>query len=143
MTMAIHLLYFRNASGDIQIPPNDECYFSFCPPGYDRFEANTLDEVDRLQKALQEQTYRRQHSEWEHDEALWADSRRRVIESLQRTLASSTTTQYEREFIHSYIQLREEKRDKYRSRFICDKAFLELRENDRPRTPEETLGESL
>lgn len=141
--MAIHLYYFRNAAGDIQIPPNDECYFTFCPPGYDRFEANTLEEVDKLQRDLQEQTYHRQHAEWEHDEATWASCRATVVESLQRTLASSATTQYERDFIHSYLQLREEKRAKYRSRFICDKAFLEMREMDRPRTPEETLGESL
>ena len=141
--MAIHLYYFKNAAGDIQLPPNDECYFSFCPAGYDRFEANTLDEVDRLQKALQRQTYERQHREWEHDEQAWAAARQRVIDSLHATLASSATTEYEREFIRAYIQLREEKRAKYRQRFICDRAFLEMREMDKPRNAEETLGESL
>jgi hypothetical protein len=141
--MAIHLYYFRNAAGDIQLPPNNECYFTFCPPGYDRFEANTLEEVDRLQKELQELTYRRQQRELEHDDATWAAARQSVIDSLHRTLASSATTNYEREFIRSYIQLREEKREKYRQRFTCDRAFLEMREMDRPRNPEETLGESL
>src|SRR5580693_4489937 len=141
--MAIRLYYFENRSGDIQLPPNDECYFTLCPEGYDRREANTLAEVDRLQKRLQEQTYRRQHSEWEHDDATFAAARKSVIDSLHQRLASSVTTEYEREFIRAYIQLREEKRAKYRQRFVCDRAYLELRENDRPRNPEETLGESL
>lgn len=141
--MAIKLYFFENREGDIQLPPNDECYFTFCPVGYDRREANTLAEVDALQKRLQEQTYRRQHSEWERDESTWALSRKAVIDSLHATLRSSCTSEYEREFIRAYIQLKEEKRGKYRSRFVCDRAFLELRENDRARNPEETLGESL
>ena len=141
--MAIHLYYFKNRDGDIQLPPNDECYFTFCPPGYDRFEANTLEEVDQLQRDLQQLTYRRQHAEMEHDEVVWRAARQTVIDSLHRTLASSTTTPYERDFIHAYIQLREEKREKYRAKFLCDRAFLEMREMDKPRNPEETLGESL
>lgn len=141
--MAIRLYYFEDTSGDIQLPPNDECYFTFCPAGYDRREANTLAEVDALQKRLQTQTYRRQHAEWEREDIGWAACHKQVVSRLQSTLASSVTTNYEREFIRAYIQLREEKRANYRQRFICDRAYLELRENDRPRNPEETLGESL
>jgi hypothetical protein len=141
--MAIHLYYFESASGDIQLPPNDECYFTLCPAGYERREANTLQEVDRLQKKLQEQTYRSQHAAWEHDDVTFAAARKSVIDSLHQRLSSSVTIEYEREFIRAYIQLRDEKRAKYRQRFICDRAYLEMRENDRPRNPEETLGESL
>lgn len=141
--MAIHLKYFENASGDIQLPPNDEVYATQCPPGYDRREANSLDEVDKLQKKLQAATYARNQAEIERDESTFSDARQRVLDSLRSKLASSCTTQYERDFIHSYLELREEKREKYRQRFTVDRAYLEMRENDKPRNPEETLGESL
>ena len=141
--MAIHLYYYKNASGDIQLPPNDETYFTVCPPGYDRFEANTLDEVDRLQKELQAATYRRCQQEQMRDEVAFQESRKRVVDSLNAKLASAATTEYEKEFIRLYIQLRDEKREAYKKRFACDTAYLELRENDKPRNAEETLQESL
>lgn len=141
--MAIHLKYFINRDGDIQLPPNDEVFYTLCPRGYDRAEANTLDEVDKLQRRLQEATYRRNQAEIEHDESIWQAARQSVLDSLRATLASSATTQYERDFIHAYLALREEKRAAYRQRFACDRAFLEMREYDKPRNPEETLGESL
>lgn len=141
--MAIHLYFYEDRHGDIQLPPTDEVYFTICPPGYERREANTLTEVDALQKKMQAATYRRSQSQLEHDEAVFAASRKAVIDSLHARLASSCTTQYERDFIHAYIQLREEKRAAYRQRFTCDTAYLEMRENDHPRNAEEILGESL
>jgi hypothetical protein len=141
--MAIKLYYFENRAGDIQLPPNDEVYFTLCPPGYDRREANTLDEVDKLQRRLQQQTRDRHEREAEHDEALIAESKATVMSNLIQRAASSATTAYERDFIKCYLQLREEKRAEYRKRFACDTAFLEMRENDRPRNAEEQLGESL
>lgn len=141
--MAIHLKYFINAAGDVQLPPNDDVYFTCCPDGYDRAEANTLDEVDKLQKRLQAATYARNQSEIERDESTFSAARQQVLDSLRTKLASSCTTPYERDFIHSYLELREEKREKYRQRFTVDRAYLEMRENDKPRNPEETLGESL
>jgi hypothetical protein len=149
VALALHVYFYESNFGDLQLPPDDETYFTKLPKPsregekWDRREANTLEEVDRLQSRLQRQTYERQHREWEHDDQAFAAARQKVIDSLHSKLASSATSEYEREFIRFYIQLREEKRAKYRQRFICDRAFLELRENDRARNPEETLGESL
>jgi hypothetical protein len=138
--MAIHLVYFKSRDGTISLPPTDD---TPCPPGYMRCEANTLDEVDKLQKRLQQATYERCQRELRRDEEAFAESRERVRSSLTAKIASSATTEYEREFLRAYIQLREEKRDKYRQRFACDVAYLEMRENDRPRNAEELLKESL
>jgi hypothetical protein len=138
--MAIHLVYFEDRDGNISLPPTDD---TPCPPGYDRREANTLAEVDRLQKRLQQATYARCQQELMRDEAAFAEARERVRSSLTARIASAATTEYEKEFLRCYIQLREEKREKYRQRFACDTAYLEMRENDKPRNAEELLGESL
>jgi hypothetical protein len=125
--VAIHLVYFKSRDGTISLPPTDD---TPCPPGYMRCEANTLDEVDKLQKRLQQATYERCQRELQRDEEAFAESRERVRANLTARIASSATTEYERDFLKLYIQLREDKRDKYRSRFTCDRAYLLAREND-------------
>jgi hypothetical protein len=138
--MAIHLVYFEAADGTISLPPEDS---TPCPPGYDRREANTLAEVDRLQSRLQRATYERCQRELMRDEQACAESRERARASITARIASAATTDYEKEFLREYIKLREEKRDKYRQKFACDVAYLEMRENDKPRNAEELLKESL
>ena len=78
-----------------------------------------------------------------HDEQALAESRERVRASITARISSAATTEYEKEFLREYIKLREEKRDKYRQKFTCDVAYLEMRENDKPRNAEEILRESL
>src|SRR5580704_17495477 len=134
--MAIHLRFFERRNGDILLPPDDE---TPCPRDCLLREANTLAEVDRLQRRLQQQTYERCQRELLRDEDAFAEARERVRSDLTTKLASAATSEYEREFLRAYIQLREEKRDKYRQRFACDVAYLEMRENDRPRNAEEIL----
>jgi hypothetical protein len=142
--MAIHLRYFERRDGTILLAPDDISGLrATCPPDCIEREANTLAEVDALQRRLQAATYERCQRELLRDEAAFAESRQRVIDSIHQTLASSATTQYERDFLREYVKLREEKREKYRQRFACDTAYLELRENDKPRNAEELLGESL
>jgi hypothetical protein len=104
-----------------------------------RCEANTLAEVDLLQRQLQQATYERCQRELRRDEEAFAESRERVRSSLTAKIASSATTEYEREFLRAYIQLREDKRDKYRSRFTCDRAYLLARENDEKKSANELI----
>ena len=138
--MAIHLVYFESRDGTISLPPDDS---TPCPDGYQRCEANTLAEVDRLQSRLQRDTYERCQRELLRDEEATTQARERVRSALTAKIASAATTEYERDFLREYIKLREEKREKYRQRFSCDVAYLEMRENDRPRNAEELLKESL
>ena len=138
--MAIHLRFFERANGEILLPPSDDIP---CPPDCIAREANTLAEVDRLQGRLQQATYERCQRELMRDEQALAESRERVRASITARIASAATTDYEKEFLREYIKLREEKRDKYRQKFACDVAYLEMRENDKPRNAEELLKESL
>lgn len=138
--MAIHLRYFERPDGTVLLPPSDDIP---CPADCLDREANTLTEVDALQKRLQAATYARCQRERMRDEVAFAESRQRVIDNIHSRIASAATTQYEKDFLREYIKLREEKREKYRQRFACDTAYLELRENDHPRNAEELLKESL
>jgi hypothetical protein len=138
--MAIHLRYFERRDGTILLPPSDDIP---CPADCIDREANTLAEVDALQRRLQQATYARCQRELIADEQAFAIARSEVASRLSARMASSATTPYEKDFLREYVKLREEKRDKYRARFACDRAYLELRENDHPRNAEELLGESL
>jgi hypothetical protein len=138
--MAIHLRFFERRDGTVLLPPTDD---TPCPPDCIDREANSLAEVDRLQRRLQQATYERCQRELQRDEEAFAESRERVRSALAARIASAATSEYEKEFLRGYIQLREEKREKYRQRFACDRAYLEMRENDRPRNAEELLGESV
>src|ERR1700690_2878842 len=115
--MAIHLRYFERKDGTVLLPPTDD---TPCPADCLDLEANTLDEVDRLQKRLQQATYARCQQEQMRDEAAFAEARERTRSALTAKIASAATSQYERDFLREYIKLREEKREKYRSRFTCD-----------------------
>jgi hypothetical protein len=138
--MPIHLRFFERRDGTVLLPPDDT---TPCPADCLDREANTLTEVDALQRRLQQATNDRCQRELQHDEEAFASARQRVIDNIHAKLASSATSQYERDFLREYIKLREEKREKYRQRFACDVAYLEMRENDRPRNAEELLRESL
>lgn len=100
------------------------------PAGYSREEAGTLPEVDRLQKRLQEQSRREWEAEYECDEAQWVERCERTRGNLYARLASSATSEWDKEFIRNYLQLREEKRDKYKQRFFERTAYLHAREFD-------------
>lgn len=138
--MAIHLRFFERSNGEILLPPTSD---TPCPKDCIEKEANSLAEVDVLQKRLQTLTAVRRARELQTDEDTFAWARERVRADLTTVLASSATSQYERDFIREYLKLREEKRAKYHQRFACDVAYLEMRENDRPRNAEELIGESL
>ena len=139
--MALHVRYFCNAFGNILLPPDDA---TRCPSGYESCEANTLPEIDMLRDRLVAQTRRELDAQAIRDEYTFGAKRKATLDSLTTKLASSTTSEYEKEFIRYYLQLRdEEKRKNYQKRFACDTAYFELRELDKARTPEEFIGEAL
>lgn len=106
-------------------------YSSFpTPEGYERAAAETLADVDRLQRILIEQERR----EWEREaivnEVLVAERRQAVRDRLYARMIGAGTSEYEREFIRLYLELREDKRERYRQRFMERTAFLWAREMD-------------
>lgn len=100
------------------------------PEGYSRHEACTLREVDALQRRLYEQAYREREAALEKDDAQWRARLERVNDSLYASLASSSTSEYEKEFIRLYLRLRDDKRERYRQRFMEFVLFNHAREND-------------
>jgi hypothetical protein len=95
--------------------------------------------VDRLQATLLEQERREWEREAINDEMIMGARQREIVDRLRQRMCSSSTTPYERDFIAAYLQLREEKRDKYRQRFSERIAYLNVlaRETPRGRRPNE------
>ncbi len=125
--------YFVNGAdpqhprGYILLAPYSDCP---APEGYMREYADTLAAVDRLEKILQRQEYEQLEQEAERDEALLAARMASVRDRLYARMTSSYTDPYEREFIRLYLQLREEKRGKYRQLWLERTAYLWARHND-------------
>lgn len=144
--MAIHLRYFVHAHADahaenkISLPPDAS---TPCPPGYEEREANTLAEVDRLQRWLQTIEYEKLQREGQRDASQWAERLEAANSRLRTRAASSATTAYEREFIAEWLKLRDEKqREHYRQRFEVDMAahsYFAAREFDNPEARAQTL----
>lgn len=103
------------------------------PEGHSREEAHTLAEVDVLQKRLIEQEQRTIESEYFYNEALVATQRQEIRDRLYARMVSSSTSEYEKEFIQLYLQLREDRRAKYRQTFLERTMYLRAREMDTPK----------
>ena len=135
------IVYFTEPlSGRISLPPTSD---TRCPTGWIREEADTLQAIDCLQKRLQQQVKDEMERENERDEKMWAERLEQVRSDLSTRMCSAATSEYEREFIRLYLQLREEKREKHRERFAHRVAYLEMREHDRARTPDEFLNTNV
>ena len=130
------VIYFRNhrdtahPPGFLMLAP----YSDFpTPSGYTREAARTLREIDRLQFTLIEQERRAVEMDIAYEESILGRLQREVTDKLRQRMVSSATTPYERDFIEVYLQLREEKRDKHRQRFMERTMYLHARENDTPK----------
>ncbi len=133
--MPIHLRWFEARDGRIYLPPDDE---TPCPKHCIEREANTLPEVDALQKRLQQETYEKCQRELMRDEDAFAAARQQTYDSLYTRMLSSATSEYEKEFLKYYLQVhRDEKRAEYQRRFLCDRAYFEQREFDKPKSREQ------
>jgi hypothetical protein len=128
------ILYFESRGGEIDLPPTTEDALRIQLPmekrGFILREAKTLPEVDRLQKRLQDREYQTRQTELEHEVNSLAEVRRQIRDKLVSRMVSSSTRDYEREFIQSYLMLREEKRAEYAKRFMGDVCYLTVREFD-------------
>jgi len=130
------VVYFKNyrdsahPEGYLMLAP----YSDFpTPRGYSREVARTLSEIDRLQFILIEQERRECEAEMLHDEAILGRKQREITDRLRQRMVSSSTSPYDRDLIAAYLQLREEKREKHRQRFMERNMYLHARENDTPR----------
>jgi antirestriction protein ArdC len=122
------VIYFVNADGHILLAP----YSDFpTPASYERREAGSLPEIDRLVERMRAQELRiieQEHmAEAERAERVHAAVRDR----LYAKLVSAATNTMEADFIRAYLELREEKhRKKYHAKYEAYNVYLHAREFD-------------
>jgi len=131
------IVYFVNSSGGDRDPAHPAGYIMLAPysefptpHGYLREYAGTLPDARRLQDRLIAQS----REEWEREAELnhqLVDSRRaEVRDRIYARMTSSATSEYEKEFLRLYLQVREDKQAKYDQRWRERQAYLHALEND-------------
>ena len=145
------VIYFDNARGEIVLPPttSDARYFyegfrdatgkTYRDRGFEYREAETLAEIDALQRRLVERDRRDNERKLQYDEAARGEAWRRIGDSLRARMVSSSTSAYEREFIELYLRLREGKRTRHRQRWLERTSYLWAREFDASTLPQDRM----
>jgi len=102
------VIYFENAKGRIIVSPDTS---HPCPQGYERREARTLAEVDRLTRHVNQQD----QSAWDDlcakDRAMMQERRDRVRSKLRQRMLASDCTAFERRFIQGALEYLQKKED--------------------------------
>lgn len=121
--------YFINKEGLILLPMGEEnakfLESAYRRKGYELRQVTTLSEWDRLEGKLQEQEEKQIEWELERDERVCEQGRKRVQDALFARSISKGTSAFEREFIKLYLQLRPEKREKYKQRWLERQSYFE------------------
>ena len=129
------IIYFENEAGRVVLPPSSDgaraaWERSYKRDGYEIREADTLAAVERLQKRLVAQELEERERQAAHSGALRDAAWRVTGADLAQRMRSSATTPWERDFIEAYLQLREEKRERHRQRFLETSMYLDVLEFD-------------
>lgn len=134
------VIYFRCYDPELASPHRPRGYlliapYTACPTplGYEQCAAETLAEVDKLEAILVRQEREGWEQELEIEETKFSEARNKIRDNLYARMTSSSTDEWEKEFIRLYLQLRDErKKEKYRQRFLERSAYLWARHNDTP-----------
>jgi hypothetical protein len=122
------LVYFRYPNGHLTLAPFTDCP---TPDGAIREEVDTLISIDKVVDILRRQEADAAQREMRYDMALTKQREQEIRDRIYQRISSSATTEYEREFLRLYVQLRDErKRELYRQRFMEAQWYLHAREND-------------
>lgn len=106
------VVYFESPRGEISLPGSAE-QDQRGTNGWIRREACTLDAVDRLQRQLEQQDRCELRTQLDRDEMALEGKRKKIRESLLRSMSSSTTSHYEREFIREYLTIADKRKRKF------------------------------
>lgn len=121
------VIYFRYRDGHINLAP----YSDFpTPDDAIREYADTLDAVDRLEAILQRQEREAWEREAERDEALLDARRKALRDRIYQRISSSETDEWNKEFYRLYLQVSDDKKARYRQRFLEREMYLHARHND-------------
>lgn len=121
------VIFFRYPSGHLTLAP----YSDFpTPDGAIREYADTLAAVDALEARLQQQERAEWEREAQRDEELLFARRKALRDRIYQHMASSETDPWNKEFLRLYIQLDDDKKDRFRQRFLEREMYLHARHND-------------
>lgn len=126
------VIYFENRKdpskplGYIMLSPETNTPNYYVPEGFETMEAGTLAEVTKLQKRLEQQEFDERDVELENYKQQFAEARKEKRAALVKLMLSSDTSEYDRQFIEAYLQVREERREKYEQRFAERTAYLNI-----------------
>lgn len=101
-----------------------------CGKPVEREGADSLPAIDKLQAVLTKQENEKLALERHFDMMQTMAGRERVRQSLYDRMISANTSEAEKEFIRIYLDVREEKRAKYHSKFAEYSVYIHAREND-------------
>ena len=93
-----------------------------------RDDCHTLNDVDRLQKKLQEQEMAIRRRQGEVDERTRQEIHQQTASRLRQRMASRDCKPFERDFIANWLMLQEEKRKKYTQRWTEYTDYIWARE---------------
>ena len=140
------IIYFTNHKD----PAHREGYLMLAPyssmptpAGWSREEAGTLRECYALQRRLQEQEAEDWKREGARDIEMLREKFKQTRDRMLTRMASSSTSEYDKEFMRCYLQLQEEKLAKHERNFEHRNAYIHSLEQDaRPgrRDDEETVN---
>lgn len=114
---------------------------SYKDQGYAWNEAGTLAEVQRLQARWADQEVKVRRHMGQHDHEVRQRVHSEVASRLRQTMASSSTTPFEREFIKLWLELRQDKQDAYTRKWEDYHFYNQALEFDSNHKFEDRMGE--
>jgi hypothetical protein len=104
------------------------------PEGYQTEYADTLPDIRRLQKRLQDQEMREAEREFASVDEREREVRQRLHDRIYAKMTSSDTHPRVRDFLREWLTWRDEKKEKQREdAFRCMTGYLWALENDTPK----------
>lgn len=136
------VVYTKCSLGHVVLLPYTECptpssceyQFPFqqshCGQPVHREGADSLADIDRLQRKLTEQENEKHGVEMTYDQMKSEEVASRVCSNLYQRLISSATPEMEKDFIREYLKLRPELRGKHHAKFDAYCVYIHAREFD-------------
>lgn len=128
----LNVVYFVRSDGWVTLAPYTNIPESLFPDSI-KMIANTLPEVDRLQKRIILQEKEKMEREGRYEEETFGAYQQIIRDKMYARMCSSASTQWEKDFIREWFKLKnEQKKVKYSEIFEHTRMFFHAREFDTP-----------
>lgn len=132
--------YFESRDGTIYIPPSADIP---CPSHCIERFCLSLPDVERLVRRMERIAMDEAERAGMRHSIVWEPKLKAIRESLIAKMSAAGVSAYERDFIEHWLRLSDQKKkERYAELFGQRRVVAEALEFDRPRTPDEFLGET-